>query len=598
MSTFYGVIDLLSVLPYYLELLLQQDTSVYFRFSILRMFRLLRVFRPFRYNHTILLPSIHPFNTRCTPCCAPLYRVCCVPPTPAAVVRAHIRTDGWVDVYLPSRLDSLHLLTSFPLPSSYSSGSRIRCFLHYDWYLTATDRHFSAPSFVAHFDLALSKHAHLYPHVPAYAHSSPRGSTLRHAPPCLACTTVILALLRFESGVGVSVDMRNGTHATRIHDEHDLLRHDDDNPITNPQDDGSHHALLAIGFFVFMILTVFSTLLYFAERGTWDELLGTFVNVDGDPTQFSSIPAAAWFVLVTITTVGYGEITPRSFLGRLITLPILVFGLLLITLPSFVLGREFSVVWEGMTRGRKLEAEMEASRAASAENVSNSNSNANLNGRAAGEGAPEDEEDSENTPLTRGARAGGETGASELGAGAWRQHSASREALPTSARPTTGRDPLYSPVYSAMPSGLRLPAPYSAAGDYGFSMNPNMNGAAGPPSATPSPGPESGRNNTQPYAPYSTSYDPASHQSHSRSRIGTSAMRARDLTNLKLAQNQTELSRQIEELASAVQVQGRLLARLVERLAAQGGGPGLESDLVIASGGTGRERDKERDKES
>ncbi|KAG5350644.1 hypothetical protein C0989_009969 [Termitomyces sp. Mn162] len=88
---------------------------------------------------------------------------------------------------------------------------------------------------------------------------------------------------------------------------------------------------------------------YFAERGSWDPVLETFVNVDGDPTQFSSIPAAAWFVLVTITTVGYGEITPRSFLGRLITLPILVFGLLLITLPSFVLGREFSIVWEQMT---------------------------------------------------------------------------------------------------------------------------------------------------------------------------------------------------------------------------------------------------------
>ena len=46
-----------------------------------------------------------------------------------------------------------------------------------------------------------------------------------------------------------------------------------------------------------------------------------------------------------ITTVGYGEITPRSFLGRLITVPLLVFGLLLIALPTFVLGREFSAVW-------------------------------------------------------------------------------------------------------------------------------------------------------------------------------------------------------------------------------------------------------------
>jgi len=111
----------------------------------------------------------------------------------------------------------------------------------------------------------------------------------------------------------------------------------------------SRHALLAIGFFALFVVILFSTLLYFAERGTWDSTLETFINSDGDPTQFTSIPSAAWFVIVTITTVGYGEITPRSFLGRLVTLPLLVFGLLLIALPSFVLGREFSLVWEKMT---------------------------------------------------------------------------------------------------------------------------------------------------------------------------------------------------------------------------------------------------------
>jgi hypothetical protein len=35
---------------------------------------------------------------------------------------------------------------------------------------------------------------------------------------------------------------------------------------------------------------------------------------------------------------------------------------------------------------------------------------------------------------------------------------------------------------------------------------------------------------------------------------------------MKLAQNQTELSRQIEELAATVEVQGRLLRRLLEKL--------------------------------
>ena len=59
-------------------------------------------------------------------------------------------------------------------------------------------------------------------------------------------------------------------------------------------------------------------------------------------------------LLTAITTVGYGDITPRSFLGRVITIPLLVFGLLLIALPTFVLGREFSIVWDMMSRVQVL----------------------------------------------------------------------------------------------------------------------------------------------------------------------------------------------------------------------------------------------------
>ncbi|KAF6744553.1 hypothetical protein DFP72DRAFT_857347 [Ephemerocybe angulata] len=72
-------------------------------------------------------------------------------------------------------------------------------------------------------------------------------------------------------------------------------------PPWHVQHDQSQHALLAIGFFVVMILTVLSTLLCLAERGTWDEVMDTFINSDGDPTQFASIPAATWFVIVKPT---------------------------------------------------------------------------------------------------------------------------------------------------------------------------------------------------------------------------------------------------------------------------------------------------------
>ena len=42
---------------------------------------------------------------------------------------------------------------------------------------------------------------------------------------------------------------------------------------------------------------------------------------------------------------------------------------------------------------------------------------------------------------------------------------------------------------------------------------------------------------------------------------------SRDLSNMKLAQNQTELSKQIEDLTATVEIQGRMLQRLLDLLA-------------------------------
>lgn len=111
----------------------------------------------------------------------------------------------------------------------------------------------------------------------------------------------------------------------------------------------SKDALVALSFFILLVLVLFSTLIYFAERGTWDATLGGFVDADGDPSLFDSIPRTAWFALVTMSTVGYGDVVPRSFLGKLLTIPLLMFGLLLIALPSFVLGRNFAIVFDAMT---------------------------------------------------------------------------------------------------------------------------------------------------------------------------------------------------------------------------------------------------------
>ncbi|KAI7872337.1 hypothetical protein BDF14DRAFT_1752300 [Spinellus fusiger] len=94
----------------------------------------------------------------------------------------------------------------------------------------------------------------------------------------------------------------------------------------------SSDALYALLFFLVTCVVLFSTLLYFAERGVWDSTLETFVNPDGKPSAFDSIPAAFWFVMVTITTTGYGDMVPATFIGKLVTFPAMMFGVLVNTL--------------------------------------------------------------------------------------------------------------------------------------------------------------------------------------------------------------------------------------------------------------------------
>ncbi|KLT41971.1 voltage-gated potassium channel [Cutaneotrichosporon oleaginosum] len=110
----------------------------------------------------------------------------------------------------------------------------------------------------------------------------------------------------------------------------------------------SKDALVAISYFIFLVLVLFSTLIYFAERGTWDATLGAFVDPDGDVSLFDSIPQTAWYALVTMSTAGYGDVVPKTALGKILSVPLLLFGLLLIALPSFVLGRNFAIVYDAM----------------------------------------------------------------------------------------------------------------------------------------------------------------------------------------------------------------------------------------------------------
>ena len=78
-----------------------------------------------------------------------------------------------------------------------------------------------------------------------------------------------------------------------------------------------------------LLLICASSLMYFAEH-------------EAQPQQFSSIPAAMWWGVETLTTVGYGDLFPVTPLGKLMGSAIAVLGIGLFALPAGILASGFA----------------------------------------------------------------------------------------------------------------------------------------------------------------------------------------------------------------------------------------------------------------
>ena len=68
-------------------------------------------------------------------------------------------------------------------------------------------------------------------------------------------------------------------------------------------------------------------------------------TLDCDPPNqchFRTIPTTFWWAIVTITTVGYGDATPTTPLGKVVAGLTMVWGIIVIALPISVLGNNFT----------------------------------------------------------------------------------------------------------------------------------------------------------------------------------------------------------------------------------------------------------------
>jgi voltage-gated potassium channel len=90
-----------------------------------------------------------------------------------------------------------------------------------------------------------------------------------------------------------------------------------------------YSALLGALLVILVLLLFASTAIYFLEN-------------EAQPDKFGSIPAAAWWAMATLTTVGYGDVVPITPFGKLLGGVVMLLGVGMIALPVAIIATGFS----------------------------------------------------------------------------------------------------------------------------------------------------------------------------------------------------------------------------------------------------------------
>ena len=89
----------------------------------------------------------------------------------------------------------------------------------------------------------------------------------------------------------------------------------------------SRRKILVFMSFVVMVMLIMGTLMYVVE---------------GPDNGFTSIPVAMYWAITTMTTVGFGDITPKTDLGRMIASLMMLLGWGTLAVPTGIVSAEFA----------------------------------------------------------------------------------------------------------------------------------------------------------------------------------------------------------------------------------------------------------------
>ena len=95
---------------------------------------------------------------------------------------------------------------------------------------------------------------------------------------------------------------------------------------------------------VSVVILISSSVMYIAEGRA-------------QPEAFGSIPRALWWGVETLTTVGYGDVYPKTLIGKICCAVTAIAGIGLIAIPTGVLSAAFSEVFVGSKRSEKSDSD-------------------------------------------------------------------------------------------------------------------------------------------------------------------------------------------------------------------------------------------------
>jgi voltage-gated potassium channel len=121
---------------------------------------------------------------------------------------------------------------------------------------------------------------------------------------------------------------------------------------------------------VLVAVTISGTLMYFVENTLPKLMAAGELTVEEKAVidkNFGSIPQSMYWAIVTMTTVGYGDIVPQTTIGKFISATLILLGYSLIIVPSGFVTAELTSKKRPSEPGLPIEEKVACPRCASTE---------------------------------------------------------------------------------------------------------------------------------------------------------------------------------------------------------------------------------------